>query len=621
VGHFFYANGETYYVSDVEYSATTTITTITLDNSNGLAAADTLANMTFNVSNLTTLGYTASTSSAVGTTVASTLNLPKGQKVDNKYQGMAITETMTDNEAGRAGSIFTGGDATMRIVAATEDGTASEFTYIDADGDGELSEKVYRVGHDGTDLFIDFDGDDSGAAAVQSTGDGTIATSQLESLSAYADDEKVYTDASGNVYRKVPKIYDSSETSVYLDDHNKGVYDEVRYGIAKSIDTTGDGAGDTILDRDGDGAADLYVVDENGDGLVSAGENIVISTQTDTSGDLTTVTDVSSSDTATLERADASIINGDSSGSGRIQIRGNIGTENEISGISFISGTNVVERTIFASSALADADGHGYSIESTANGESVSQNIVVYDSLGKSHDVNMTFVLETKDNDTATWRWFAESPDVTQSEGIFPVGDPRGVSPSVNVGSGTVKFDNFGRYLSSTGATTNSEAMLHIPLEGSNTDSALAIKPDFSILTAFASSTGSEVDVREQDGFAQGVMDRFTVNADGTVTGIYTNGMTEVVAQVALAAFANPDGLTRSGGNLFTVGSNSGNAMIGEAGTGERGAIRGEALELSNVDITDEFTKMIVAQRSYQANARVVTKSDELLQELMQIIR
>jgi flagellar hook protein FlgE len=105
------------------------------------------------------------------------------------------------------------------------------------------------------------------------------------------------------------------------------------------------------------------------------------------------------------------------------------------------------------------------------------------------------------------------------------------------------------------------------------------------------------------------------------VSGIYTNGMTEVVAQVALAAFANPDGLNRVGGNLFSVGANSGNAMIGAAQTAERGAIRGGALETSNVELTEEFTKMIVAQRSYQANSRVITKADALLEELIQIVR
>jgi flagellar hook-basal body protein len=598
IGQFFVFNNQEYYVENIA-SATvggTTTYTVTLDRTMDATYAGEA--LQFQGVNLATLGYTVSTSSAAGSTVVSSLNLPKGQKVDNKYQGINVMDVTTDNEAGAAGSVFTGGDATVR-VATDVDGT-TKYAYIDADGDGTHDELVYTVGHDGTNLTLDSDGDATADVSVAST---------LTDLTAFADNEQVFVDSSnGNIYRKVPKIYASAENQVYLDKGNKGTYDEVRFNIVYA----GSDA-DANADQVADNAAGqhLWVVDEDNDGLYDEGENTVLSTaQT-----------LGTSATAGLNRPSGSAINGETTGSGRIQIRGNIGVSNELSDISFMSGVDKTERNLFGASALADASGHGYSIAATADGESVSQNIVVYDSLGKSHDVTVTFVLEAQDNDKATFRWFAETADVSRKTGIFPAGDPRGQAPSVNVGSGTVQFDNFGRFLRSSGATENSEALFAIPLEGMDTDSTLNIKPDFSILTAFADVNGSSVDVREQDGFAQGVMDRYSVNADGTVTGIYTNGLTEVVAQVALAAFANPDGLTRAGGNLFKVGSNSGNAMIGAAMSGERGAVRGESLELSNVDVTQEFTNMITTQRAYQANARVVTKSDELLQELMQIIR
>jgi len=600
VGHFFIFNNQEYYVEGVS-SATvggTTTYTITLDRTMDATYAGEA--LQFAGVNLTTLGYTVSTTSAAGSTVTSSLNLPKGQKIDNKYQGINIANVMTDNEAGAAGSTFTGGDATMRI-ATDVDGT-TQYAYLDADGDGTHDEKVFTVGHDGTNLTLDTDGD--------ATTDVSVA-SVLTDLTAYADNEQVFVDSTGNIYRKVPKLYATSENHVYLDKGNKGTYDEIRFSVVNAGSST-DTGGNYVAGADGE---HLWVVDEDNDGVYDEGENTVIAAAGATNAA------VSSSSTATLEGPSGSSINGLSTGSGRIQIRGNIGTVNELSDISFMSGVDKTERNLFAASALADASGHGYSISTAADGESVSQNIVVYDSLGKSHDVTVTFVLEAQDNDKATFRWFGETADVSRKTGIFPAGDPRGQAPSVNVGSGMVQFDNFGRFLRSSGATENSEAVFAIPLEGMDTDSTLNIKPDFSILTAFADVNGSSVDVREQDGFAQGVMDRYSVNADGTVTGIYTNGLTEVVAQVALAAFANPDGLTRAGGNLFKVGSNSGNAMIGSALSGERGAVRGESLELSNVDVTQEFTNMITTQRAYQANARVVTKSDELLQELMQIIR
>ena len=123
------------------------------------------------------------------------------------------------------------------------------------------------------------------------------------------------------------------------------------------------------------------------------------------------------------------------------------GFTSKIYHLTFISGADKTEQNIFASSSLADTSNAGFSQVATANGESVNQNIVVYDSLGKSHDVSITFVLENKTNDKASWRWYAETADATQSTGAFPVTDPRGSSPAINVGTGLVEFDNFGRFL------------------------------------------------------------------------------------------------------------------------------------------------------------------------------
>lgn len=644
------------------------------DTANYLAALD----VTFQGAALVQAGYTATSSSGAGSTLLSNLNSPLATRhpTTNKILGKSIYNTVADNEKGMAGSTFVDGDVTARvsdapvvanITATATDGTSgnatvtiadassvktgmtivgeatntkytvdkiignvihldqanagadfaadpavfSGFAYLDADNDSANSEPVYRVKNtsvdDSTatsgDLFIDVAYDGVSTTSGQLT---ITASTPIQDLSSYDDNGIVYTDTStGNVYRKVPVAYNADHNLVYLDAMNKGTYDEIRYHIVDSEPTGVATTDETDYDTDG---RVHWVLDEDFDGVAGNEETVLISNSA--IGSMST-------GTATIQAPTANTVNGIRAQSGSIMIRGQIGTVNELSDISFISGTNSVERMVFAASSLADSSGNGFSMEVSADGESVTQNIVVYDSLGASHDVNITFVLEDQDNDTASWRWFAETADASRSDGIFPVGDPRGLTPAVNVGTGVVHFDNFGRYLRSE----PTQPLISIPIEGQDTDSALNITPDFSILTAFANTNGSEVDVRDQDGYAQGVMDRFTVNADGSVTGIYTNGLTEVVAQVALAAFANPDGLVRAGSSLFTVGSNSGNAMIGAALTGERGAIRGESLELSNVDITQEFTDMIVTQRAYQANARVVTKSDELLQELMQIIR
>ena len=124
-----------------------------------------------------------------------------------------------------------------------------------------------------------------------------------------------------------------------------------------------------------------------------------------------------------------------------------------------------------------------------------------------------------------------------------------------------------------------------------------------------------------EDGYEPGVLDNFTIEGDGTVMGQYTNGLNAPIGQIALATFENPGGLTREGGSLFNESANSGEASIGVAGRGGRGEIRSGTLEMSNVDLAEEFTDMIRTQRGYQANSSSITTSDEMLQELVNLAR
>ncbi|HAP32647.1 MAG TPA: flagellar hook-basal body protein, partial [Firmicutes bacterium] len=141
----------------------------------------------------------------------------------------------------------------------------------------------------------------------------------------------------------------------------------------------------------------------------------------------------------------------------------------------------------------------------------------------------------------------------------------------------------------------------------------------FSATTQVASS--SNVIAREQDGFAPGEMVSFSIESTGKVAGTYSNGMTREIGQIALASFANPQGLVKLGSNLYTVSSNSGEARIGAAGTEGRGLIQSGALEMSNVDLAQEFTDMITTSRAFQANTRMISASDEILVELLNIKR
>jgi flagellar hook protein FlgE len=123
------------------------------------------------------------------------------------------------------------------------------------------------------------------------------------------------------------------------------------------------------------------------------------------------------------------------------------------------------------------------------------------------------------------------------------------------------------------------------------------------------------------DGYTLGSLQSFTLGNDGTIVGVFSNGLRQPLGQLALASFNNPGGLQKAGNSSFRVGDNSGAAMIGLAGTGGRGVLNAGALEMSNVDLSEEFTGLIVAQRGFQANSRVITASDEILQDLVNLKR
>ncbi len=125
----------------------------------------------------------------------------------------------------------------------------------------------------------------------------------------------------------------------------------------------------------------------------------------------------------------------------------------------------------------------------------------------------------------------------------------------------------------------------------------------------------------EQDGYTMGYMEAFEINDTGVITGVYSNGARNMLGQVALANFTNPEGLTKSGQNNFVESINSGNALIGTSGIQGLGGINAGFLEMSNVDLADQFTDMIVTQRGFQANSRSITTADQMLQELLGLKR
>ncbi len=138
-------------------------------------------------------------------------------------------------------------------------------------------------------------------------------------------------------------------------------------------------------------------------------------------------------------------------------------------------------------------------------------------------------------------------------------------------------------------------------------------------LTEFAGTSNTVL--RDQNGYGSGTLQNFTIDRTGLISGAFSNGTNLSLGQIALADFNNPGGLIRSGDNMYTVSGNSGNAVLGYALEGAQAEITSGALEMSNVDLAQEFTSMIIAQRGFQANGRVITTSDQMLEELVQLKR
>jgi flagellar hook protein FlgE len=237
----------------------------------------------------------------------------------------------------------------------------------------------------------------------------------------------------------------------------------------------------------------------------------------------------------------------------------------------------------------------------------------VFDSLGRSH----TIYIYLKNNGDNTWDIDDASDDPANP-----------TNPGwATVATGTLTFNPDGTFSSAsvirvtgtpTGVVGQPDAKNFAdPVAAANDIPAIVF--DFAKITQLAGDTN--VQMTYQDGATAGVLTGFVVDKTGVVTGQFSNGMSKQLAQVAIANFSNPDGLSKVGGNIYSVSNNSGAAQIGTAGTGGRGEITPGSLEMSNVDLSQEFTDMIITQRGFQANSRIITTSDEMLQELVNLKR
>lgn len=237
--------------------------------------------------------------------------------------------------------------------------------------------------------------------------------------------------------------------------------------------------------------------------------------------------------------------------------------------------------------------------------EIFSSTITVYDELGATHDVTINFT-RTAAN---TWDY----------EITVPQADLAGSPPPSNVlDTGTLNFSG------GSLPTPISDIAFTIPAWSNGAAAQditwqLTDSTDSSLLTNLESP--SAISSSNQDGYGVGTLQRLIINQEGLVSGIFTNGANIEIARIALATFNNENGLVRNGASTYLATTVAGSPTIGAANTGGRGATISNSLELSNVDITQEFTEMIISQRGYQANSRIITTTDEVIQEALSLKR
>lgn len=235
-----------------------------------------------------------------------------------------------------------------------------------------------------------------------------------------------------------------------------------------------------------------------------------------------------------------------------------------------------------------------------AIGDTHTLGVTVYDNLGAPHNLEMTFT----NTAPGEWDWTASASDA----------DPI-------AGTGQVTFDTDGTLLSFD--YPGGGSVLTITPSGAAAPFDITISAgtigDFNGLAGFANSSNAVI--ASQNGYQSGEIETIAVDSTGVITGFFSNGVSLALAQIALARFNNPSGLLRNGDNMYAESANSGLAVLGFAGSSNQSTVTPGALENSNVDLSQEFMSMIVTQRGYQANARVITTSDELLTELVNLKR
>lgn len=276
----------------------------------------------------------------------------------------------------------------------------------------------------------------------------------------------------------------------------------------------------------------------------------------------------------------------------------------------------------------------GFDINDTSGTSNFSTSLSVYDSLGNDHIVSTYFTKVYEDTAGQTgnyWQWNAVSD---------------GASGPEVMGTGYLQFDSTGALVAdqvadmditltdAPGVTNPTGVDFPDPISSFNFTGGVA--QNQSISFNFGTGTvsgGSGMDgttqfgalsstlFQSQDGYGSGSLQSLSINQGGMISGLYTNGQARVLGQVVLGMFNDTQGLLKMGRNLYAESFDSGQVILGAPDSGGRGKLLSSSLELSNVDLAEEFVKLITVQRGFQANSRIITTTDEMLNELVSLKR
>ncbi len=284
--------------------------------------------------------------------------------------------------------------------------------------------------------------------------------------------------------------------------------------------------------------------------------------------------------------------------SGQIVVRGEVGTATAIGDIS-ISETGVINSALETAFDFAQT-------QQASDKKTFSMATSVFDSLGDEHTVSFSFEKVPGQNE---WIWQANT---------------EGSETILSGGSGRMRFSDTGTVSAFTFDDGSSSLSIQPQPTGTEGAANLDLIVDFGEIGALTGLTQFEGTGNLKsiaDGYGTGSLVDFNIDQSGTITGIFSNDTAQAIARIGMASFSNADGLTRDANNTYRRSGNSGQAIEMFAGEGNGISLVPGALETSNVDLAKEFTNLVVAQRAFQANSRVITTADQVMQELVNLVR